>query len=85
MKIQEHRDEATFMATQMERHKDVSPYYDHESISLMALALEKGDEQLLKRTIERTPRMDGDEDIHGAMRYLGDAITRAIKASKNAG
>ena len=79
MKIQEHRQEAQYLAAQMKLHPHLRAAYEHETIGLMALAIEQKSEDTLAFAVERFPPTEGEEDLEGAIRYLAEAISRSIK------
>ena len=75
MTIEEHRDEARYLARSLAQDPDYRMGYDHEAISLIALAVETKDPDLLDAVSRATaPWIEG-EDEKGSRNYLLQALT----------
>lgn len=78
MTIEEHRDEAKYLAKSTAEKPPQKMYYDHEAISLIAYAAEQRDTSLLD-TVERQTGtwLEGDNE-KGVRAYLIEAVRELI-------
>ena len=70
MTIEEHRDEAKYLARSLQENPGYRIVYDHEATALIALAVEQKDPHLLEIVENQTRQWPEEEDEKGARAYL---------------
>ena len=74
MTIEEHRDEAKYLARSLQENPGYRIVYDHEATALIALAVEQKDPHLLTLVENQTQQWPEEDDEKGARTYLIQAL-----------
>ena len=80
MNIEDHREEATDLAKRFRENPNTRINYDHEAVSLIALAVETNDPDLTDAVASDTNGWLESDDEKGARQYLIHVISEHLSS-----